>query len=165
MSISVRVVIRWVGSRVCSYFPPSHIGALGFPLFSPSNNPSNHPSSFSSDLTLPKLLEQTQIGTHLTTARNIQVRPLETLTSRNRCHPLVHGVRSYFPPRGPQRVADADVFEWEEVAEGRGIRIRRRVRVRMLGYGSVGWGRYLAQQQQGVGARTYALQSHFVDCA
>ena len=29
----------------------------------------------------------------------------------------------------------------------------------MLGYGSVGWGRYPAQQQQqGMGARTYALQ-------
>ena len=48
-------------------------------------------------------------------ARSIQVHPLEMPTGQSCRYPLVHGARSYFPPTGPQRVAD--VFELGEVAE------------------------------------------------
>ena len=55
---------------------------------------------FITDLPPPKLFEQTQMGTHPTMARSIQVCPLETPASpiaRSRRHPLVHGERSYIP--------------------------------------------------------------------
>ena len=73
------------------------------------------------DLPPPKLLEQTQMGTHPTMARSFQIRPLETPTSptaRGCRHPLLYGERPYFPPGGPQRVAH--FFEWREITEGWG---------------------------------------------
>jgi hypothetical protein len=55
-------------------------------------------------------------------------------------------------------------FGSEDITEIRGPRSARgcgdgHPPPHILGYGSVGWGRHLAQQQQqGAGARTYALQ-------
>ena len=86
---------------------------FGFFPFDFPNPPlsTNHlTSNFVPDLPPPKLLERTQMGTHLIMARSIQIHPLEISTSptaRSRPHPLLHEERPYLPPGGPQGVADA----------------------------------------------------------
>ena len=50
--------------------------------------------NFVPDLPSSRLLKRTQMGIRPTMARGIQVRPLETPTSRSRRYHLVHGERS-----------------------------------------------------------------------
>ena len=80
LSIGVGIVIRWVGSKLL--FPSF--------FFSPSKKPT---LNFVPDPPLPKLLEQTQMGTHPTIAQSILSKTQTSPTARSRCHPLLHGER------------------------------------------------------------------------